>query len=315
MRKGQLAARRLGSSVRASTPMLVVGAGSILGAAGMAHGAAIDVLMSRTTFVSATGNSTNNGIVPQTYTPATVNIADVAGQTYDAADVADSGTTWNALQCPSGSSVANSSGGSLTTLYEQNIPLVNSTGGSTSVQLSVSFTENNGKTDEINQSGTTAGTDGTATPSGLMGQYWFDNGTSEYLTYTLTGLTANAPYLLYLYSGTGTLGQGATFALAAANQPAGYAAVSTQPSSSSSYVSVFDSTGINPIPKESLSWNELSAVADPSGDLTFLVNKDATTGIKGAINGFQLDTPVPEPMSVAVFAVGGAGLLVRRRRC
>ncbi len=276
---------------------------------------AIDVLCSRTTFASATGNGTNNGIVPYSYTPGLQYLSPVSGASYDAADTNDTGTAWNTLICPS-TSVANTTGSNLTTLYEQNLPLTDSLGNSSKASLSVSFTENTGKTDTIHNAGMDAGTnpgsDGLpASPSALMGQSWVDNGTSEFITFTVSGLIAGAAYDLYIYGAGPTNGYGGTYSLAAANQPGGYAPVSTQPGGGTIYRSVFDTSGTNPAPNIGLSWNFLPAVADGNGNLSFNVNKDAGSGVKGSINGFQIAfVPGSTPSYITSIELQGSNLVI-----
>jgi hypothetical protein len=80
------------------------------------------------------------------------------------------------------------------------------------------------------------------------------------------------------------------------------------------YRSVFDGTGINPTPEQGLSWVLLPVQADGSGNLSFTTAKDGLSGIKGSINGFQLDV-VPEPSTLALAGAGlGMMLMVIRRR-
>lgn len=269
----------------------------------------INVLLSRTT--------STDPIVTTVNTPVTF-----AG---GAADTADTGTFWNSLICPTVTS-NNATGGNATFTVEQNLSLVDSSGAASSVQISsILFTENNGKNDTIHNtgkvSGTDPGTDGlSSSPSQLMDQSWFDNGTSEYITFNLSGLTGGSLYSLYIYGAGQNNGYGGTYTVAAANQAAGYdataGAYTTEPSSTSIYRSVFDGTG-DPAAENGLTWVVLPVQADGSGDLSFDVRKDALSGVKGSINGFQLDAaPAPEPGTLAILGCGiiMAGLAFRRRR-
>jgi len=290
---------------------MAVGAVGIgVGLVGRADAAAVDVLLSRTVASSPSVITTLN--------PA-VTIPDAPGVTYDAADVTDSGTIWNSLMAPNAGSAQNDQTGSpITFPLEQNLPLVDSGGNPTNISLaSITFTEANGKNDTIhNQQNNSANTDLLpANPLPLMNQSWLSNSTSETINFNLTGLTPGGSYLLYLYGAGTVVGDGGGFTLAAANQPVGYAEVSTEPNASAMYRSVFDSTGINPIPELGLSWNLLPAVADTNGDLSFSVAETPGTKIKGSINGFQLDTvTVPEPTSLGIVAFGAMALLGRRRK-
>jgi hypothetical protein len=274
---------------------------------------AIDVQLSRTTSAAA--------IVTTVNTPIT--IPDAPSVNYDAADITDAGTTWNSLIAPTVTS-NNTSGGNITFTTEQNLPLVNSLGAASSVTISsIQFTENTGKNDTIHQTGIVAGTDpgtdGLANnPSGLMAQSWFDNGTSESITFNLSGLTPSTVYNLYIYGAGTSNGFGGSFTAPAANRATGYnattGAYTTEPTVAGINRSVFDSTGTNPTPEQGLSWVLLPVQADSSGNLSFSVNKDNGSGIKGSINGFQLDV-VPEPSALALVGTGfGLMLMVIRRR-
>jgi hypothetical protein len=344
-RNGKGGRRTIGRSLA----LAVAGAaGSLVGTAHHAHASVIDVVLSR----SADGNTSvpvintpNNGVTPLTYTPGTVSIPVAPGQTYDAADTADTGTNWNTLLVP-GPSVNNTSGSSTTTLYQQNLPLVDSLGNSTTALLSISFTENNGKNDTVHSTGmcngTNPGSDGllanpalpnSAAPpngpgqlQGLMSQSWLDNGTSEFINFNMSGLTPGHQYLLYVYGAGANVGNGGSYTVGAAGtvnaayEGTGFNATafaySTEPNATQIYRSVFDNTGINPIPEKGLTWTVLPVVTDASGDLQWFVNKDNATGSKGYINGFQLDdlTPVPEPASIGVLAAGSLALMLRKRR-
>jgi hypothetical protein len=260
-------------------------------------GQSINVQLSRTTSAST--------IVTTENAPITI-----AGNT---ADTADSGTFWNSLICPT-VATANTSGSQLTYTVEQNLSLVDSSDNASSVSISsIQFSENNNKTDTIHNTGmvagTNPGTDGlSANPSSLVGQSWFNNGTSEFMIFNLTGLTPGNLYNLYIYGAGQNVGFGGTYTVPVANQAAGYNAAanaySTEPSATSIYRSVVDSGG-NPLTEQGLTWAELPVQADSSGDLSFDVLKDGLSGIKGSINGFQLQPePTPEPSTMALFGGG-----------
>ena len=335
-----------------SVALAVAGiAGTVLGTAHHAGASVVDVVLSRTgDGNTSVGNTSqpNNGITPVTYIPGTVNIPDAPGGlpsappstvSYDAADTQDPGMAWNTLLCPT-VSVSNTTGGNITTLYQQNIPLVNSLGTSTADLLSVSFTENNGKNDVTHNTGVTnvtntPGSDGLlanpqlptqagppngpANVTGLMGQSWFDNGTSEIITFGMAGLIPGHAYNLYVYGSGAGNGNGGTYTVPATNQGVGYnsttGAYTTEPNATQIFRSVFDSSsGTNPAPELGLSWTVLPVVADAGGNLSFNVVKDNGSGSKGYINGFQLDDlNVPEPASVGLLGVGSLALMLRKR--
>jgi hypothetical protein len=305
----------------------------VLGSASQTNAMVVDAEMTTAFLTTSNTGTGNSGIVPVTYTPGTINIADASNTTipvtatYDAADTNDTGTLWNVLKSVNTALATNTSGSATTVVWEQNIPLVDSLGNSTSLLLTVSEILPNNKNDFIHEtSQTAAGSDGLSpNPLSLMGSEWTSNSTSEKLVFSLTGLTANAPFSLYVYgaSNATTKGQGGTFTLAAGN---GGASATTNvgtgfvsPSYANENFSVFDNNptlSINPTPEQGLSWNVVTGTADGTGTVTFTETPSESTGtlVKEAINGFQLDvsTSVPEPTSVGLLGLAGLGLLRRR---
>jgi hypothetical protein len=309
--------------------------------ANLVHAAAINVALANHSTTTTTTNANNSTIDPVTYTPMHVTIPVAPGQTYDAADTTDTGTTWNSLQSVSTVPATNTSGANVNVLYQQNLPLVDSSGAITAATLNVSEILPNNKGDAIHTGQqTAAGTDGlvpnpgsTAAGTGanngwgtsgsaqqeLMGNEFIANGSAEGMIFTLDGLTAGT-YNVFVYGGGTTDGQGATFTLDPSNVPAGgTAAVATNSDTSNLYHSVFDSSGTNPTPEKGLSWNMLTATVGASGILTFSATASETTGaVKPAVNGFQIDAvagvATPEPASLGVLAIGGLALLARRRK-
>jgi len=303
----------LGRSKRSARnfSLAIAASAALVGMGSLAMGTAIDVQLSRTAITPASYPVVGAAALAG----APITIPDAPGATYDAADTTDTGTQWNTLAIPQ-TTVANTSGNTVTTLEESNVPLVDSGGNSTSVLLDMSYIEPNNKTDDIHPEGITSGTnpgsDGlSSNPTGLMNQSWQTNGTTELIQFTLTNLTPGGAYNLYIY-GSGTKdGDGGTYSIAPANQD-GPASITIEPNASAIYRSVFDSTGINPSPELGLSWGLLPAVADSTGAVSFTVNEDSATAIKGSINGFQIDA-VPEPVSGGIFLIGGAAAMLRRR--
>lgn len=295
---------------------------SCFGLASMASASAIDVGLTRT----AVANPVSGAAALST---PMLGIPDAPSVNYDAADINDSGTLWNQLLVPSVSTTG-------TTVLESAVPLNDSFGNTTPVQLNVSLASGT-KNDSIHNEGvSTASTpedDGLVpNPAALMSQSWQLNSTNEQIIFELTGLNPGAPYNLYVYGAGTNRGNGGGFALPdTVNQGVGYgtgagwdAATSdynTEPTNNDAHDihrSVFDATNIDPTPEQGLSWVLLPTVADPNGDATFTVSLDANVGtfagnIKGSINGFQIQ-PAPEPASLGVAAMAITGMLAGRRR-
>jgi hypothetical protein len=316
--------------------LLAVSAASAVAGMGIATRVRADVVNVQLSNISdgdtniGTGTGSNEGVVPTTYTPTLTGIPYAPAAAYDSADTGNTGTLWNSLLAPGFESPAKQTSGSTVTItYQVNIPLADSSGVPTTASLAyIASTDPNNHTDGIHNVGLTTagtGTDGlTANPTELMSHSWETNATSEALIFQLTGLTVNANYNLYIYGAGATAnnGNGGTYILPAANQGTGYnsssGAYTTEPSSVSAFHSVFSSNGgNNPTPEQGLSWVLIPAKADANGNLQFIAEEDTKTGIKGYINGFQLDgaiTLTPEPTSVALLGAAGLGLAGRRRR-
>jgi MYXO-CTERM domain-containing protein len=276
-----------------------------------------------------------------------VNIPLIGSNTFDAADKNDAGTMWNSLQAVS-TNLAVATTATTYILYEQNLSLVDSNGNATGVTLNVYNRLPSSKLDGIHLgSQTAAGTDGlnpsplnnAATPANandgyatgtahneLMGTEWIANGTSEGFAFTLSGLSPNTNYSVYVY-GTGNNavgGQGGRFEGASTiltdangNTTGGTlnaTNVTTNNDPANQYRSVFDATN-SPDSEQGKSWNVLSLTSDANGQLSFVEDgKSPTGGIKPALNGFQIDaTPAPEPGMISLAALGALAMLRRRR--
>jgi hypothetical protein len=261
---------------------------------------AINVSLSNTTSTSTTefirGSDGLNSAITIPYAP---------GVSYDAADQIDSGTVWNSVICPNNPSDPGQ------TLRDANIPLVDSNGNAGSYNLFAAVQNSNFQLLNANPQpfmATGAGTDGlAANPSQLMSQGWQDPSTTEEILFILAGLPIDQPCNVYLYGSGPTLGSGATFVVN------GVSTTSTEPSLGAIYRSVFDSTGSNATPENGLSWSEtVSTNSGNNGSVVIEVQADASTGIAGSVNGFQVQTLVPEPASTGLLIIG-ATLTMRRK--
>lgn len=238
---------------------------------------------------------------------------------YDAGDTFDSGTTWNNVYfqggvglntsltgiIPSGEAVGNYQ-------FLYNVGLLNSAGAASGVTLSATM--------NVTSAGDSHAEYNNASPAGatgLMAQSARLYSGGDNATWTFAGLIAGAQYTLYLYGVGGSAGNGATYTLAAPNDASSgifSAAVTDGEVTSSANNTIWDGSGnvINGPGSDpanagnnayGISWVELNAVADSSGNLIFTENK-AASGVD-YISGFQIQ-PVPEP---SAFVLAGLGLI------
>jgi len=304
----------------------------------------IDLSFANETATSAANNggstqATNMGITPITNyggsAPTQVALpVQPGGGTWVAADESDAGTLWNVMQTTGVAPTTNATGGNVDVTFQQDIALKDSLGNPTSATFTFQEVLPNGKGDFLHGSGSNSGSAGTdtllpdpgSTNDGItagsshllmMASGWIYQSTSESGIITIGGLTAGAQYDLYVYADGCAAGMGGTFALASANdQVAGdtSGAVTTNTGAATWFRSVFSSnTGDNPAPEKGLSWNELVATADGSGNITFTDTN--STSVKEALDGLQIDqVSVPEPASLSLLGLSGLALMIRRRR-
>lgn len=205
------------------------------------------------------------------------------------------GTTWNQVyrpspQIPSG----DGNGGALGSyIYSaNNLALTGAAGSATNIHLTTRVVIG-----EIAVANTTrvepntgAGGITNLGPGGLMGQAWriYLGGNST--THTLTGLTPNSHFLLYVYGST-TGSNGCQFSLPAAFQGnAAAASVSTTGGNSGNNFILTGST--YSLTAAGITWNQLHAKSDATGSLVFTTSRNSANN--QYFNGFQL-MPYPAP--------------------
>jgi hypothetical protein len=245
---------------------------------------------------------------------------------YDAADTFDSGTTWNNVYFQGGVGLntsltgiipASAAIGNYQFLYS--VPLVDSAGAATVLTVSATMNVTSVDTHAEYNNASPAGGVGILAQSARL----YSGGKSA--TWTLAGLTAGAQYNLYLYGVGGSAGNGSAYTLAAPNDaPSGVFTAQTTDGATTSTANntYWDGSGnvINGPGTDTahsgnnaygISWVELNAVADSSGNLIFTESK-AASGVD-YINGFQLQ-PVPEPSTLALAGLGLIGFITMNYR-
>jgi pectin methylesterase-like acyl-CoA thioesterase len=230
-------------------------------------------------------------------TPSTSTIAS-AGVGYSAAAPVI-GTVWNNVN-HSVTVPQNSAPGGTFVIFN-GIPLTNSIGLGVPQTLTVSYYS--AVTSGTRNEPSTASGENTIQPGGVMAEAWrnYLNASGNYLSFTISNLTASAPYGIYLYGGTGTSGQGVGLTL-----PSGYGLVNsvtnafttnTTANNNGAFGALWTvSGGTTNLMPQGTTWNTLYGHADGSGVFKFLFN-----GLAGYayFNGFQI-IPLSAPAASGV---------------
>lgn len=231
-------------------------------------------------------------------TPSTSTIAAPAGVGYSAAAPV-AGTIWNNVN-HSVTVPQNSTPGSTFVIFN-GIPLTNSIGLGVPQTLTVSYYS--AVTTGTRNEPSTASGENTIQPGGVMAEAWrnYLNASGNYLAFTISNLTASAPYGIYLYGGTGTSGQGVGLTLPAgyglANSPTNAFTTNSTANNNGAFGALWTvSGGATNLMPQGTTWSTLYGHADNSGVFKFLFN-----GLAGYayFNGFQI-VPLSAPAASGV---------------
>ena len=248
--------------------------------------------------------------------PAIIGIAPPgAGWGYSAAAQV-AGTNWNQFPLPNPGVPSGSSNGAVvgsTTVCSSasNVALVNPSGSLTGVRLTASvyvgvLDSTTNRTEP--RSGSMPVAVSPLDPAGLMTSCWrlYKNGNR--LNYTLSGLSTNASYLLFIYASI-VDPSGGKFVLASSNTPSGLAAYLDVPGGRTNQIFSYDGTNYSLLGPatagvanttgksnavSSPNWGVLQTVSDSSGNLNFYQTNAPLAG-GSYINGLQL---IPYPLPV-----------------
>lgn len=147
----------------------------------------------------------------------------------------------------------------------------------------------------------------TANPAALMNGYIYSS-VSTGVSITLSGLAANSSFQLVVYGAGNDSGQGDIFSYS--NATGSWDNGISTTTGTSRDITVAGAEGINYVV-----FNGTTSTG--SFTITATANKSVlSTNVYSMINGFQLETAVPEPTSLALYGSGGLALLLvgRRRR-
>jgi hypothetical protein len=171
------------------------------------------------------------------------------------------------------------------------------------------------------------------TNANMLADLVFDASTTaqgrDFMTLALTGLTASKSYniTVFSYDNNGSSATNWT-TIAPPSTSKGYAGTNTFVA----HTNISNSSG-NTMPTTNNGGSSPTNTNDPSGGATFSVTTDGSgnvtlyawggngvdgntgnSGINPYINGFTIESAVPEPATFVLMALGGALLLVRKRK-
>jgi hypothetical protein len=264
-------------------------------------------------FVAFRTSQVASGTTPTSATTSTIN-APGSGWSYSAA-ARVAGTTWNQILRPNplfGSGSENGTTGTFTCNSADNIGLTSATGGATNVKLTMNIVvadlETGANASTRVEPNTGSGGNTVLGPNGLMNNAWriYRSGNSSITT--VTGLTPNAHYLLYVYGSITTTGQGCKFTLNSHN--VGSDDVASKSTAGGNSGNIFSTDGSTySLTAAGTTWQQFHAVANGSGTLVITTARNSTSA--QYYNGLQLvQYPLPvitaQPPTSVQGAIGGS---------
>ena len=236
-------------------------------------------------YLASTASAQNIFVKLSTSTSVSNTIAGInppSGYPYSAA-APFAGTSWNVIgmarKVPAGTAAPFD-----TNLYV-NVPLVNSSGASIAPTLTVSYhlgTATGTRTEPSTGSG-----ENVIQPGGVMQNAWRNFSTGNYATFTITNLTANGQYGLFIYGGTTTSGQGCQ-ATNISGQAQTVSTTNNSANSAGAFGSIWTvSGGSTNLMPQGKTWNFTTCAADANGIFSFRYGVPSDSNYR-FYNGFQL---------------------------